>query len=259
MDVLYVMLKLLVVAASILLVTVTLGCLDQAHESPTLANSAATSTLKVTAPAAVNLNEYATFTCQLNMTRGPGLDDKEISWAIDNVPKETTRTVWGFAAFNMTMDQTQELKLGKHVLTASFAGDYDYAASNATTTFQVQAAPSPTPSPSTATPRPDAEKPSITLNVPSTVGIGNAHLTGTYAGKLSNQNLYVVVKQAGADNWTAYAPLLEASGKYSFDVSFTAKGNADLVAFITTSTLNLGDLKDLPKTLTESRVSTTAK
>jgi hypothetical protein len=42
-------------------------------------------------------------------------------------------------------------------------------------------------------------------------------------------------------------------------VSFTAKGNADLVAFITTSTLNLGDLKDLPKTLTESRVSTTVK
>ena len=184
MDVLYVMLKLLVVAASILLVTITLGCLDQAHESPTLANSTATNTLKIIAPAAVNRNEYAMFTCQLNMTRGQGLDDKEISWAIDNMPKETSRTVWGFAAFNITMDQTQDLPLGKHVLTASFAGDYDYAASNATTTFQVQAAPSPTPSPSTATPRPDAEKPSIALNVPSTAGIGNAHLTGNVRGKI---------------------------------------------------------------------------
>jgi hypothetical protein len=249
--------KLLAVVAVILIATITVGCLDQARENPTL-SAAATSTLKLTAPALVNRSEYATFTCQLNMTRGSGLDNKEIRWAIDNVYKETSRTIWGFAALNLTMNQTQDLTIGKHVITASFAGDYDFAGSNATTTFSVQTAATPTPR--TATPRPDAEKPSITLNVPvNGVGMGNAHLTGTFSGLLSNLNPYVLVRQAGADKWTVYAPLLEASGKYSVDVSFTAKGNADLVAIITTSTLNLGDVKNLPKTLAESRVSTTVK
>jgi hypothetical protein len=192
------------------------------------------------------------------MTRGSGLDNKEIRWAIDNVYKETSRTVWGFAALNLTTDQTKDLTIGKHVITATFAGDYDYAGSSVTTTFSVQTPATPTPS--TATPRPDAEKPSITLSVPPDgVGIGSAHLTGTYSGLLSNQNAYVLVKQAGANNWTVYAPLLEASGKYSVDVSFSTKGNAELVAIITTSTLNLGDVKDLPKTVAESRVSTTVK
>lgn len=243
--------KLFAIAALILIVTITVGCLDQANQDPTV-SAAATSTLKVTAPAVLNRSEYATFSCQLNMTRGSGLDNKEIRWSIDNVYKETSRTIWGFAALNLTSDQTQGLTIGKHVIAAEFAGDYDYAASNATTTFSVQTAATPTRSPTTS--RPDSEKPSITLSVPSTINT-NAHLTGTFSGLLNNQNLYVLVKQPGADKWTVYAPLLQANGKYSVDVSFTAKGNAELVALITTSTLKLGDVRDLPTTLAESRVS----
>lgn len=256
------MLKLLVVAASILLITLTVGCLDQAHESPTLASSAATSTLKIITPAAVNRSEYAAFTCQLNMTRGPGLDHKEIHWAIDNVYKETSRTIWGFASLNLTMDQTRDLPLGKHVLTASFAGDFDYAASNATTTFLVQAAPTPTSSPSASpTPRPEELKASVSLSVPSTVGRGDADLTGTYSGMERNQYLYVLVKPAGTDTWKVQnAPITYLNGTYSAHVKFEAQGNVDLLALITTSTLNPGSTtKNLPKTLAESRVSTTVK
>lgn len=248
--------KLFAIAALILIVTITVGCLDQAKQDPTV-SAAATSTLKVTAPAIVNRSEYATFSCQLNITRGSGLDNKEIRWSIDNVYKETSRTIWGFAALNLTSDQTQDLTIGKHVIAAEFAGDYDYAGSNATTTFSVQTAATPTAS--KATPRPEDIKASISLNVPSTVSSGSAHLTGTFSGKLNSQNVYVLVKQAGADKWTVYAPLLKASGDYSVDVILTAKGNADLVAIITTSTLKLDDLNNLPTTITESRTSTTVK
>jgi hypothetical protein len=250
------MLKLLAIAASILLVTLTVGCLEQAHESPTLASSAATSTLKVTAPATVNRNEYATFTCQLNLTRGPGLDNKEIRWSIDNVYKETGRTVWGFAAFNLTMDQTQGLPVGKHVVTASFDGDLDYAASNATTTFQVQRAPTPTPSPkASATPRAQA---SISLSVPSTANKGCVDLTGTYAGMERDQRLYVLAKPAGTSTWKVQdVPLTYLNGTYGVHVCWDSNGQQDLIALITTSTLNAGQsAKVLPKTLAESRVST---
>jgi hypothetical protein len=254
------MLKLLVVAASILLVTLTVGCLEQAHQSPTPANTAATSTLKITAPAVVNRNEYATYTCQLNATRGQGLDNKEISWAIDNVNKETSQTVWGFATFNLTMDQTQGLSIGKHVLTASFAGDYDYAASNATTTFLVQTTPSPTPTPRNSTAPADALKASVSLSVPSTAS-RDAYLTGTYAEMGRNQYLYVLAKPAGNDTWTVQdAPITYLNGTYSVHVHFNSQGNVDLLALITTSTLNPGSTtKVLPKTLAESRVSTTVK
>jgi len=253
-----VMLKLLAVAASILLVTFTAGCLQQAHTSPTLANSAATSTLKVTAPAVVSRSQFATFTCQLNATRGQGLDNKEISWAIDDVNKGTSQTVWGFGTFNLTVDQTQGLSIGKHVLTASFAGDYDYDAAKATTTFQVQTAPTATPTPSASTA--PASAASIALSVPSTAS-RDSYLTGTYAGMGRNQNLYVLVKPAGNNTWTVQdAPITYLNGTYSVHVHFNSQGNADLAAIITASTLNPGSTTNsLPKTLAVSRVSTTVK
>jgi len=255
------MLKLFVVAASILLITLTVGCLEQAHESPTIATFAATSTLKIDAPAVVNRSEYAAFSCQLNVTRGQGLDNKEIIWSIDNVHRETSRTVWGFAALNLTMDQTKDLSLGKHVLAASFPGDNDYSASNATTTFLVQTAPAPTPSPRNAT-TPAGQNASVSLSVPSTAS-RSADLTGTYAGMERNQYLYVLVKPAGNNTWTVQdAPITYANGTYSVHVSFNSQGNQqfDLLALITTNTLNPGSkIKDLPKTLAESRASTTVK
>lgn len=250
--------KLLAVVALILIIIVTSGCLDQARNDPTL-SAAATSTLKVTAPTVVNRSEYATFTCQLNMTHGPGLDNKEIRWAIDNVYKETARTIWGFAALNLTMEQTQGLTIGKHVVTASFGGDYDYAGSNATTTFSVQIAA--TPKPSTATPRPEDTKASISLSVPTTVNRGSAYLTGTYSGMQRNQYLYILTKASGSNAWNVQsAPITYLNGTYGVYVNFETSGYQDLVALITTSTLNSGSrINTLPKTLAESRASTTVK
>ena len=52
--------KLLAVLAVILIVSITLGCLDRASEGPTI-SPAATTTLKMTTPAVVNRGEYAAF------------------------------------------------------------------------------------------------------------------------------------------------------------------------------------------------------
>lgn len=261
MGVCYVMWRFGVIIASILLLALSAGCLEQVHEGPALASSAATSVLKIDPPRQVNQSEFATFTCELNMTRGSGLDNKEIYWAIDNTYKGSSRTIWGFAAFNLTGDQTQKLPIGKHVLSASFDGDYDYSASNATTTFQVSAsATKPTPSAS-PTPLAEAVKPSISLSVPSTVGSSCADLTGSYSGMERNQYLYVLVKPAASDTWKVQnAPLIYANGTYAAHVCFDSKGNNDLIAIITRSVLNPGStLKDLPQNVAESRVSTTVK
>jgi hypothetical protein len=250
--------KLLAVLAVILSVSITLGCLDRASEGPTI-SPAATTTLKMISPAEVNRGEYATLACQLNVTRGSGLDDKEIRWAIDNVYKETSRTVWGFAALNLTMDQTRDLSIGKHVITATFEGDNDFSGSNVTTTFSVKTAATPTPSTTTA--RPEDTKASISLSVPATASRGSAYLTGTYSGMGRNQYLYVLVKAAGANAWKVQsAPITYLNGTYGVYVNFDTSGNQDLLALITTSTLNSGSsVNTLPKTLAESRASTTVK
>jgi hypothetical protein len=89
------MLKLYVVLASILLSAVFSGCLEQTRINGPLTTSAATTTLKISAQPIITQSEYATFMCQLNVTRGPGLDNKMIRWSIDNVDKEATRTIRG--------------------------------------------------------------------------------------------------------------------------------------------------------------------
>ena len=88
------MLKLVVVLASILLIAVSVGCLQQANTNAPLSTSLATTTLTISAPS-VNQSEYATFACQLSVTQGPGLNNKAIRWSIDNVNKETTRHCMG--------------------------------------------------------------------------------------------------------------------------------------------------------------------
>jgi hypothetical protein len=261
MGVCHVMWRLGVVIASILLLTLTAGCLEQTREGPALASSAATSVLRIDLPPQVNRTDYATFTCQLNMTRGSGLNNKVINWAIDNTYEGSSRTIWGFAAFNLTGDQTQELSIGKHVLSASFDGDYDYSASNATTTFQVSA-PLPKSMPNASpTPHTEAMKPSISLSVPSTVGSGCADLTGSYSGLQRNQYLYILVKPASSNTWKVQnAPLIYANGTYAAHVCFDSQSNNDLIAIITTSMLNPGStLNSLPQTVAESRVSTAVK
>jgi hypothetical protein len=255
------MLKLFAVLASILLIAVSAGCLEQAHTNAPLTTSAATTTLKINAQPTINQSEYETFTCQLNMTRGPGLDNKAIRWSIDNVDKETTRTIWGYATLNLTISETQHLSVGKHVLTASFDGDADYTASHATTTFQVQVAPSPTPSPS-ASPNPK-ENASVTLNVPATVQHGYADLTGTFSGMENNAYLYVLVRPSGNNTWIVQeVPLVYVNGTYADHVYFDTHDSNnsqqfDLLAIITRTALNAGDsIKTLPKTFAEDHETT---
>ncbi len=256
------MLKLFVVLASILLIAVSVGCLEQAHTTAPLTTSAATTTLKINAKPSVNQSEYATFTCQLNVTRGQGLDNKAIRWSIDNVDKETTRTIWGYAALNLTIAETLGLSIGKHVLTASFDGDPDYTPSHATTTFQVQRAPTPTPSASPSA----REKASVTLSVPPKVQRGYADLTGTFSGMESDAHLYVLVRPTGNSTWIVQdVPLIYVNGTYADHVYFDTHGNNnsqqfDLLAVITSNTLNAGDsVKNLPKTLAQNQVKTTVQ
>jgi hypothetical protein len=257
------MLKLFVVLASILLIAVSAGCLEQAHTNAPLTTSEATTTLKINAQPSVNQSEYATFTCQLNVTRGQGLDNKEIHWSIDNVNKGTTRTVWGYASLNLTIPETKGLSIGKHVLTASFDGDSDYTPSHAKTTFQVQIAP---PRASSSSPRPARENASVTLSVPPTVQHGYADLTGTCSGMGSGASLYVLVRPVGNDTWIVQElPLIYVNGMYADHVYFDTHGNNnsqqfDLLAIITSNTLNAGDsIKNLPKTLAQDHVTTTVQ
>ncbi len=254
------MLKLFVVLASILLIAVSVGCLQQTNTNAPLSTSVATTTLTISAPS-VNQSEYATFACQLNVTRGQGLNNKEIHWSIDNVDKGTTSTIWGYASLNLTISETQGLAIGKHVLTASFDGDSDYTPSHATTTFQVQVASTPSASPRAAT-----QNASVTLSVPSTVQPGDATLTGTFSGMTSGASLYVLVKPTGNDTWIVQNfPLTYVNGTYADHVYFDTHGNNnsqqfDLLAVITSNTLNTGDnIKNLPKTLAQDHVTTTVQ
>jgi hypothetical protein len=257
------MLKRFVVLVSILLIAASVGCLEQTHTPAPLTTSAATTTLKISARPSVNQSQYATFTCQLNVTRGQGLDNKAIRWSIDNVNKGTTHTVWGYASLNLTISDTKGLSIGKHVLTASFDGDPDYTASHAKTTFQVQIAPAPAPS---ASPKPETQKASVTLSVPATVQRGYADLTGTFSGMERNAHLYVLVRPTGNDTWIVQeVPLIYVNGTYADHVYFDTHGNNnsqqfDLLAIITSNTLNAGDsIKDLPKTLAQNQVTTTVQ
>jgi hypothetical protein len=255
------MLKLVVVLASILLIAVSVGCLQQANTNAPLSTSLATTTLTISAPS-VNQSEYATFACQLNVTHGPGLNNKTIRWSIDNVNKNTTSTVWGYATLNLTIPETQGLSIGKHVLTASFDGDANYTPSHATATFQVQIAPTPTPSASSNVTKENA---SVTLSVPSTVQPGYAILTGTFSGMSSGSGLYVLVRPTGNDTWIVQqVPLTYVNGTYVDQVYFNTHGNNneqfDLLAIITSNTLSAGDsITKLPKTLAQNQVTTTVQ
>ncbi len=181
--------KLLVALVLTLVVALSLGCLNRAQDSAPLAPAAST-VLRFNSQLSINQSEYAIFTCQLNVTRGPGLDGKEIHWFIDNVQKDSSRTQWGYAGLNLSMADTQELTIGKHILQASFDGDTDYSASNATAVFQVKAAATPTPTPrASPSPSPEPEPRSINLNVPSTARSGRIDFSGTHSGLKGNESI----------------------------------------------------------------------
>ncbi len=244
--------KLLAVLVLFLLVSLSLGCLNRAEDVP-LTTSAASTDLRLGNQLSVNQSEYAAFTCQLNVTRGPGLDSKEIHWFIDNVQRGSSFTQWGYATLNLSTGETQELSIGKHILKASFDGDSDYSPSNATAVFQVRAAPTPTPTPS-ASPSPTAapEPRSITLNE---VKLGSTSVSGTFS-KNKNDYIYIFVKPQGNDTWRVQSPIIYLNGTFSADMDLAKPASYDVVALITNSHFNDDTTTKLPPSVAESSRAT---
>lgn len=246
-----------------LLVVLSLGCLNRAEESAPL-TPAATTVLRFNNQTSINQGEYAAFTCQLNASLGPGLDGKEIHWSIDNVHKDSTRTLWGYAILNLSMTDTQQLTVGKHILKASFDGDSDYSPSNATAVFQVRVAATPTPTPS-ASPSPSAEPEhrSINLNAPSAAHSGRIDVSGAHSGLKGNENIYVFVKPQNNDTWKLQSsPLVYVNGTFSASIDFDKPAGGsmryDVVALITGSRFDAGTtLTKLPSSAAESRTAIT--
>ncbi len=247
-----------VILGLLLLVGLASGCLNKAQDNIPETTSAASTVLRLSNQSSINQSEYAAFTCQLNMTRGAGLDGKEIHWFIDNVAKDSSFTQWGYASLNLTAAETQDLSIGKHVLKASFDGDLDYSSSNATAVFQVRAAPSPTPTPSASpTPTAEPEPHSITL---SAVKPGSTSVSGAFSGKNKDENIYIFTKPQGNNTWTAQSPVLYLNGTFSADLSLAGHGSYDVVAMITSSHYSTGDaVSTLPKSTGESRTTITVK
>lgn len=248
--------KLLALLVLFLLVSLSLGCLNRAEDVPET-TSAASTDLRLGNQLSVNQSEYAAFTCQLNVTRGLGLDGKEIHWVIDNGQRGSSFTQWGYASLNLSTAETQELSIGKHILKASFDGDSDYSPSNATAVFQVRAAPTPTPTPS-ASPSPTAEPEprSITLSVPSQAKPGSTGVSGTHSGLKSGENIYVFLKPQDNDTWAKWRPIPYLNGSFSANLNFDKPGRYDVVALITNSQ-NVGDtLTKLPPSVAESSRTT---
>ncbi|MGZ4901325.1 MAG: hypothetical protein ACXVI3_05555 [Halobacteriota archaeon] len=238
---------LLVVLILLLLVSSSLGCLNKAQDNTPVTTPAASTVLRFSDLPSVNQSEYAAFTCQLNVTRGSGLDGKQIHWYIDNTQKDPSFTLWGYASLNLSTEETRALSIGKHVMKASFEGDSDYSASNATAVFQVKAAPSPTPSPS-ASPSPSAEPEprSITLSVPSKVNSGCIDVSGTHSGLKANENIYIFVKPQGNDTWKVQSlPFVYLSGTFKDNICFDKSGSGEtqyeVRALITGARFDAGD------------------
>ncbi len=254
--------KLLAVFVLFLLVAVSLGCLNKAEDHVPMTPSAASTVLRLNDQPSINQSEYAAFTCQLNMSQGSGLNGKQIHWFIDNVKKDSSYTQWGFASLNLTTPDTQGLSIGKHVVKASFDGDSDYSASNATAIFEVRAAPTPTPTPS-ASPSPSAEPEprSISLNAPSSAKLGSVGVSGTHSGLKGNENIYVLVKPQDNVTWTVQSlPLVYLNGTFNANVNFDKSTGYDLLALITGSRLDAGaTLTKLPSSAADSRATITVK
>ena len=254
---------LLVVSILLVLVSSSLGCLDTQNNVPATTPAASTA-LRFSDLPSVNQSEYAAFTCQLNVTRGTGLDGKEIHWYIDNTKKDPSFTLWGYASLNLSTSETRALSIGKHVIKASFEGDGDYSASNATAVFQVRPTPSPTPTPS-ASPSPSAapEPRSITLNVPAKVSSGCIDVSGTHSGLKANENIYIFIKPQGNDTWKVQSsPFVYMNGTFSDNICFDKQASGgpqyDVRALITGSSFNAGDtLTKLPDSAVDTSSTVT--
>lgn len=256
--------KLLAVLVLLLLVCLSLGCLNRAEDSVPSTTSAASTVLQLSTQPSINQSEYVAFACQLNVSRGSGLNGKEIHWFVDNVQKDPSLTQWGYASLNLSAADTQELSTGKHVLKASFDGDPDYSPSNATAVFQVQTAPTPTPTPTpSASPSPSAEPESrsITLSIQSPAKPGSIGVSGTHSGLKNGENIYVLVKPQDDNTWRVQnLPLVYVNGTFSASMNIDKPASYDVLALITGSQLDAGaTLTKLPSSAAESRTTITVQ
>lgn len=252
-----------IIVALILLTALTLGCINQSKEAPQVNTATANTQLKLNSTT-VAQGEFCTLTCQLNMTRGAGLNNKTIVWFLDNNYVGKSRTLWGYATYNLTGVDTSQLSIGMHVVNATFEGDADYVGSKATSTLQVLATalkPAPSESPISA-----LDSAFISLNVPSGVKFGCKDVSGTYSGVTKDKNIYVLIKPDGAENWRVQSyPLLFINGTYTCRVCFDKPSDKselkfEIIAVVTSEKLSANsEVKDLPKTDAESRTTITVK
>ncbi len=254
--------KLPMILVLILLVSLSLGCLNRAEDNIPATTSAASTVLRLDDKSSINQSEYVSFTCQLNLSRGSGLSGREINWAIDNTDRGSSLTQWGYASLNLSSADTQALAIGKHVLQASFDGDSDYSSSNATAVFQVVAASTPTSTPSasaSASPSASPEPRSITLNVPSSPKPGSIDVSGTHSGLKGNENIYVLIKPQGSNTWKVQnLPSVYVNGTFSSSIDLDNSGSYDVLALITNSHYDAGEtVTTLPSAAVESRTTVT--
>lgn len=252
-----------VIIALILLIALTLGCVNQSTDAPQVNTATANTQLKLNSTT-VAQGEFCTLTCQLNMTRGEGLNNKTIVWFLDNNYKGTSRTLWGYATYNLTGVDTSQLSIGVHTINATFEGDADYVGSKATSTLQVQAT-APTPAPSES-PISASDSAFISLNVPSSTKFGCKDVSGTHSGITKDKNIYVLIKPDDAENWRVQQyPLMFINGTYTCRICFDKPSDKselkfEIIAVVTSEKLSPNaELKDLPKIDAESRSTITVK
>ncbi len=252
-----------IITALILLIALTLGCINQSKDAPQLNTATANTQLKLNSTT-VAQGEFCTLTCQLNMTRGTGLNNKTIVWFLDNNYKGTSRTLWGYATYNLTGVDTSQLSIGVHTINATFEGDADYVGSKATSTLQVQATPTPAPSESPMSAS-DSQA-IISLNVPSGTKFGCKDVSGTHSGVTKDKNIYVLTKPDNAENWRVQQyPLVFINGTYTCRICFDKPSDKselkfEIIAVVTNEKLSPNsELKDLPKSDAESRITITVK
>ena len=134
------------------------GCLGGGQNNNTnsapLANS-----LLVVRSVEVMVGYNTSLSCILNTTNGEGLENQVVYWYLDGAPLGQSSTYFGFATYNLSVNDVSGLALGEHQILAKYEGNADYAGSQAEGVLLVIAAPTPTPTPTprptpTPTPRP---------------------------------------------------------------------------------------------------------
>ena len=253
----------IVVITLILLIALTLGCIGQNKDSSKVNTATANTQLKLNSTT-VAQGDFCSLTCQLNMTRGAGLNNKTIVWSLDNAYKGTSRTIWGYATYNLTSIETSQLSLGVHIINASFEGDADYVASKSTATLQVNP-----PAPVTPSGSPTSVSPSeafITLNVPSNMKFGCADVKGTHSGVTTDKNIYILIKPDKSENWLVQQyPLVFVNGTYACRVCFDKPSDKSELKFEITAVITSqklvpnSEVKDLPNNDAQTSTTITVK